>query len=160
MKSAFAYLFFVATLQFPLSAGVAAGDFPLASCKGWNATLTERIGVNSVNAVLRGITTQADFAEYCLRDPGGETIAYGGKLTVDQCALKYLHQSGGQQFSASANCETKSLIFYKPGSDPVQLTFPRPDGEDTSCASGYPPIEGQFALLCPEAAEEIGISTE
>ena len=69
----------------------AAGDFPLASCKGWNGTIVESSGVNSQSAVIRGIVTKADVQEYCERDPGGVTKQYGGKLTAGQCVSQVLN---------------------------------------------------------------------
>jgi hypothetical protein len=60
----------------------AAGDFPVASCKTWNGTVVELSGINTSTAIMRGIITRADIQEYCERDPGGETKAYGGKLTT------------------------------------------------------------------------------
>lgn len=137
-----------------------AGDFPLASCKGWNATLTERSGIDTSNAILKGVTTQADFAEYCLRDPGGETTAYGGKLSVDQCAMKYFNESGNEHVSTLANCDAKTLTFFLPNAEPIEMKFPLPENGDRSCAGGYPPLEAQFVLLCPKAAEKMGLPTE
>lgn len=53
-------------------------DFPLASCAGWDGTLVSRTGTDSRNAVMEGNVNQANFQEYCERDPGGETVAHGG----------------------------------------------------------------------------------
>ena len=34
---------------------LAAGDFPVASCKSWNGTVVEREGIDSAKASMRGI---------------------------------------------------------------------------------------------------------
>ena len=63
----------IALLTFANLPARAAGDFPLASCKGWNGTVVERDGIDTTHATMRGIVTKADLQEYCERDPGGKT---------------------------------------------------------------------------------------
>lgn len=46
---------------------MAAGDFPVSSCKSWNATVIEREGIDSGGAMMKGIITKADLQEYCER---------------------------------------------------------------------------------------------
>jgi hypothetical protein len=132
----------------------AAGDFPLASCKGWNGTIVERSGVNTSNATMKGIITKADIQEYCERDPGGETKAYGGKLTTTQCVEKYLRTEGRVQMSARANCGARTVEYQYGQNRPTRLKLP---SDDTSCASGAPPMMAQFKMLCPTAAKRLGI---
>src|SRR4051794_24715547 len=128
---------------------LAAGDFPLASCKGWNGTVVERNGIDTPAATMRGIITKADLQEYCERDPGGETKEFGGNLTTAQCVTKYFLSDSRVQLAASANCRT-GVVQYRYGNrSPQQAKFPlRPDA-DTSCASGMPPMIEQFKMLCP-----------
>ena len=146
-----------AALLFSLpSAAFAAGDFPLASCKGWNGTIIEREGIDTQHATMSGILTKADFQEYCERDPGGETQQYGGKLTLKQCVKRYMQQSGKDKMSSTANCDTGQLSFKLSQKPAQRVRFPLQD-EDTSCASGMPPLIEQFKLLCPKAAERWGV---
>ncbi len=91
------------------TSALAAGDFALASCKGWNGTVVERNGINTRSASMRGIITKADIQEYCERDPGGETRQYGGKLTVAQCVAKYMREEGKAKLYAEANCSAGTI---------------------------------------------------
>ncbi|MBB4114534.1 MULTISPECIES: hypothetical protein [Rhizobium] len=143
----------VALFTFGLSAAQAA-DFPLASCAGWNGTLISRTGIDSSTAVMEGKLTRADFQEYCKRDPGHETRAHGGKLTVKQCVAMYTKESGKDTFHSTANCSEGTLSFEPSAGEPQSVTFPLPENSDVSCASGMPPLIEQFSLLCPQAARE------
>ncbi|MEI1247083.1 hypothetical protein [Rhizobium aouanii] len=143
----------IALFTCSLSAAQAA-DFPLASCSGWNGTLVSRTGTDSSTAVMAGKVTQADFQEYCERDPGGETIAHGGKLTVEQCVAKYTKTNGKDTSRSTASCSEGTMSFVPPRGKPLHVTFPLPEGSDVSCASGMPPLIEQFKLLCPQAARE------
>ncbi|OQP88306.1 hypothetical protein BTR14_02380 [Rhizobium rhizosphaerae] len=137
-----------------LAASGAAGarDSPLASCKGWNATLNQRSGIDSRRATMTGTVTEANLAEYCRRDPGGETVQYGGDLTVKAYIAKYRQQVGHAFYRAVADCTKGSLSFFPPQGDPQTVLFPLAEDADTSCASGMPPLMAQFKLLCPKAA--------
>ena len=150
-------LFIIGTMLFGLSSSAYAADFPLASCGGWGATLVQRTGVDSKQALITGIVTQADFTEYCERDPGGETIKYGGKLTVEQCISQYQREVGNQAYRSVANCSTRQLTFFSPKRKPKTISFPLPEDADTSCASGMPPLIAQFKLLCPTVAAKYNI---
>ncbi|MFF0947818.1 hypothetical protein ACFYE9_09155 [Rhizobium leguminosarum] len=143
----------LALFTFSLSAAQAA-DFPLASCAGWNGTLVSRTGTDSNTAVMEGKLTQADFQEYCERDPGYETTAHGGKLTVEQCVATYTRENGKDTFRSTANCSEGTLSFEPSDGKPLRVTFPLPENSDVSCASGMPPLIEQFRLLCPQAARE------
>ncbi|AWN55349.1 hypothetical protein DK412_01695 [Methylobacterium sp. 17Sr1-1] len=135
----------------------AAGDFALASCKGWNGTIVEREGIDTASARMRGIVTKADLQEYCERDPGGETRQSGGRLTVKQCVEKYLRQEARAALSAQANCRT-GVISYRYGDrNAGRARFPLRADADTSCASGLPPIIEQFKVLCPTAAKRFKV---
>lgn len=147
----------IGVMLFGLSPSAYAADFPLASCSGWNATLVQRTGVDSKQAIITGIVTQADFAEYCERDPGGETTRYGGKLTVEQCISQYQQQIGNQTYRSIANCSTRALTFFAPKGKSQKISFPLAEDADTSCASGMPPLVQQFKLLCPTVAAKYKI---
>lgn len=140
-----------------VTAAHAAGDFPLASCKGWDGTIIERNGIDTASASMRGIITKADIQEYCERDPGGETKQYGGKLTVHQCVERHHREEGRTTMSAQANCRA-GMIAYQYGSRVSgRARFPLGPDADTSCASGMPPMTRQFAILCPAAARRLKV---
>ena len=135
----------------------AAGDFPLASCKGWNGTVVERDGIDTARATAQGIVTKADLQEYCERDPGGETKQYGGKLTTAQCVAKYLRSEGRPTMTAEANCRSGTVSYRYGDRQGGKTRFPLGPDADTSCASGMPPLVEQFKLLCPAAAKRLKV---
>lgn len=135
----------------------AAGDFPLASCKGWNGTVIERGGIDTARATMRGMITKADLQEYCERDPGGETKAYGGKLTTAQCVANYLRSEGRATMTAEANCRAGTVSYRYGERQGGKARFPLGPDADTSCASGMPPLVEQFKLLCPTAAKRLKV---
>jgi hypothetical protein len=135
----------------------AAGDYPLASCKGWNGTVTEKSGVNSENAMIKGIVTKADIQEYCERDPGGMTKKYGGKLTEEQCVAQVQGEVGRVELASAANCGAGTMVFRDGSRPPRAIRFPLGPNADTSCASGAPPLIEQFKLLCPVSARRLGV---
>ncbi|WP_345821625.1 hypothetical protein ABC766_07170 [Methylobacterium fujisawaense] len=147
----------LAALPFFVTPTLAAGDFPLASCKGWNGTVVERDGIDTARAAMRGIVTKADLQEYCERDPGGETKQFGGKLTTAQCVASYLRSEGRATMTAEANCRT-GTVGYRYGNGQVRKArFPFGADADTSCASGMPPMVEQFKMLCPAAAKRLKV---
>ncbi|ANM02696.1 hypothetical protein AMC78_CH00548 [Rhizobium phaseoli] len=129
-------------------------DFPLASCAGWDGKLISRTGTDSRNAVMEGNVNQANFQEYCERDPGYETVAHGGKLTVEQCVALYMKEDGEDTYRSTADCRKGTLSFFPSAGEPVRVTFPLPEDADISCASGMPPLIRQFTMLCPQAARK------
>jgi hypothetical protein len=131
-----------------------AEDFPLASCSGWDGTLVSRTGTDSRAAVMEGNVNQANFQEYCERDPGYETVAHGGKLTVEQCVAMYLKESGKDTYRSTADCRKGTLSFFPASGEPLRVTFPLPEDADVSCSSGMPPLIKQFTMLCPRAARK------
>ncbi|MEN3237856.1 hypothetical protein PUR29_30680 [Methylobacterium ajmalii] len=147
----------IALLTFAILPARAAGDFPLASCKGWNGTVVERDGIDTTHATMRGIVTKADLQEYCERDPGGETKQFGGKLTTAQCVANYLRSEGRATIAAQANCKAGTVSYRYGDRQAAKARFPLgPDG-DTSCASGNPPMIEQFKMLCPAAAKRLKV---
>ena len=135
----------------------AAGDFPLASCKGWSGTVTDILGVDTRKARMEGTVTKADIREYCERDPGGETTQYGGSLTVAQCVERYWKKERGTELVATADCKRGTLSLRASGQPPQSARFPLGADADTSCASGMPPLMAQFKMLCPTAAARMGV---
>jgi len=110
--------------------------------------------VDSEHASAKGQITQADFLEFCERDPGGETTQYGGKLTVRQCAQQEQATAKERTFVSHGNCKTLELtlwdgtwryLSYGDGG----ITFKDPKGEVEKPWNGTAAPEGQFELLCP-----------
>lgn len=139
------------------SVATAAGDFPVASCKSWNGTVVERDGVDTAHASMRGIVTKADLQEYCERDPGGETKAYGGKMTTAQCVARYLREEARTTMVSEANCKAGTVVFSYGDGKPTRAKFPLGADAATSCASGMPPLVEQFKMLCPAAAKRLKV---
>lgn len=133
-----------------LGSASAAGDYPVSSCKGWNGTVTERDGLDTRRATMSGIVTKADVQEYCERDPGGETKAFGGRLTTTQCVDKYVASTSGVTLSSRANCDSGTIAYRYDGVE-RRARFPLGPFVDRSCASGMPPLIEQFKVLCPRS---------
>jgi len=128
-------------------------SFPLTA-KGVQATLTELDGVDTDHASAKGQITQADFMEVCERDPGAETIEYGGKLTVRQCAQREQITTSERSFVSRANCKMKELTLWDGtwrfvSYDDGGITFTDPKGDVEKPWNGTAAPEGQFELLCP-----------
>ena len=138
-----------------INSAQAAGDFPAASCKGWNGTIVEKSGVDSQSAMMRGTVTKADVQEYCGRDPARMTRQSGGKLTVEECVSQTQKDIGQLEMASMANCATGTLTFQYGDRPPRSIRFPLSSGADTSCASGMPPMIEQFKLLCPASASKM-----
>jgi hypothetical protein len=149
------YLLVCMTIFLGMSSAYASRDFPLASCKRHNGTITEKSGINTSRALIKGIVTKADIQEYCERDPGGSTIKYGGKETFAMCVEKIYRQEKDTQLIAVANCSTQVLTFREGNKQEAQVRFPLAPNADQSCASGMPPLISQFKILCPTAANKL-----
>lgn len=134
----------------------AAGDYPI-SCKSWSGTVTERSGLDTDSARMRGAIMKADIQEYCERDPGGETKASGGRLTLAQCVKKYVGQERGVELVSQANCRTGTIIFHYGTRTTDRTRFPLGADADTSCASPLSNLIPQFKVLCPHAARRLGL---
>ena len=137
------------------------GSFPLGG-KGWSATLLSLNGPDTKAASMTGRVMDGDAKEYCERDPGGMTVAYGGSLTVDQCVRQIVQSEGATLFTASADCIEKTMTsthgrYVFVGVD-HQFFEPQWRSEsnnevlDGSGASGAAVLTAQFALLCPTVA--------
>jgi uncharacterized protein len=128
-------------------------SFP-TSAKGEQATLIELDGVDTDHASAKAQITEADFLEYCERDPGGEALQYGGKLTVRQCAQREQTTTNQRTFVSRANCKAKELTLWDGtwrflSYDDAGITFKNPKGEVEEPWNGTAAAEGQFELLCP-----------
>lgn len=145
---------FVATLVASSFSAFASGDFPLASCAGWNGSIVDKIGVGSADAHLLGLVTAGDLLEYCERDPGGSTIANGGTQTVTDCLNELKATEENVVLKTTANCRTGELSFQYGNNTPRTAVFPLDDYADTSCASGLLPLIQQYELLCQVPAED------
>jgi len=132
---------------------VGAGDFSRSSCKTWNGTVVAISGVDTPRARMSGIITRADVREYCERDPGSETTANRGRLTLEACVDKYYRENKGIKLKTWADCQKASLEFHD-GPYVKRVRFPV---EDISCGSGNPPLIDQFIKLCPTRAREPGM---
>ena len=113
-----------------------------------------RVFSRNGHASAKGQITEADFLEYCERDPGGETIPYGGKLTVRQCAQREQTTTSERTFVSRANCKLKELILWDGtwrflSYDDGGITFTDPKGEVEQPWNGTVAAEEQFELLCP-----------
>lgn len=142
-------------------------DFPL-SVRGWQATIVKLSGVDSSEAMAMGQVKRNNAEEYCERDPGGETIENGGKLTKEQCVQKVLKEEKGKTYSISANCSRKIIttsglgVFSLKGKatnaigylDYVWFDIQSGEILDGSSASGAPVVEEQFRILCPSYIED------
>jgi hypothetical protein len=126
------------------------GNYSLASCSGWNGTITEISGQDRPSARMSGTVTEPDLVEYCERDPGGTTIKYGGTKTIGEC-VEELSLEANVRLRTVANCETGVLRFFYDSQPERTMRLPLP--EDTSCASGLPPLIDQFNTLCPKMAD-------
>ena len=122
-------------------------NFPLASCKGWDGTVTERSGIDTENALMRGVVTKANVEEYCNRIVPEDKPARDD--AVLECTQDTVPVATKAQLSARANCQNATLEFSN-GGDTQRIRFPA--GTDTSCASGLPPLIAQFQKLCPRRA--------
>ena len=124
-------------------------SFPISmqSCSGWDATVIEAGKFNSSSAYMIGKVTKENIKEYCERDPGGYTIAYGGSLTLTQCIDKFYDTEKDKVYRSDANCSQNYIKFT---SDKLikEFTFPISPTTDTSCASGMIPLQSQYKYLC------------
>jgi uncharacterized protein len=134
-------------------------SFP-TSAKGEQATLIDIDGVDTDHASAKGQITQADFLEYCERDPGGETIENGGKLTVRECAQQEQTTTTERTFVSHANCKAKELNLWD-GSwrflsyQDETITWIDPKGETEKPWNGTAAADGQFDLLCPNTLARV-----
>lgn len=128
------------------------GDYPVASCKSWNGTIKTVMGQDSAHAVMVGFVTLDDIREYCGR-------VYGDQATpqrVETCAREEFAAIKEKRLRTHADCNRGTIIFDDPrGIESAQ--FPLPVDADVSCASGMPPLQAQFRILCPTNASHWGI---
>lgn len=139
------------------------GSFPLASCKGWNGTITEIAGANTSAARMSGVVAREDVLEFCARMQGDEEAKQAA------CLKEQAIQLGGE-FGLSATADCRAGRIRTTDEKEYQLRGVRDaglNGEysltwqhvrsgkilDGSCASGEPPISAQYKILCPAAVD-------
>ena len=136
-------------------------DFPLSS-KGYSGTVIEIKNIDTDRAFSIGEVTKENAKEYCERDPGGETIEFGGKLTFQQCVDNILKQEKNKKLSATADCIRKKVTIELGGTYILKnkswnngsWNYTWVDDEsgeilDGSLASGESIVEQTFRMLCP-----------
>ena len=140
-----------------------ARDFPLASCKGANGTITELSGIDTEHASMVGIVTAPDAAEYCRRQVPAEP--------VNSCVRNVLKNEKGIRYRAAVNCvqhvlESKSDLtsatleryeLIRNGEEYFWKTLRSGRSLGNSCADGTPPMYEQFKILCPKEAERLNL---
>lgn len=137
-----------------------AEELPL-STHGYQATIIKLEGITSSKALAVGEVKQENAKESCERDAGGDTIQYGGKLTIEQCIQEVLKNEKGKLYSISADCPRKTITattvvdretFTAIGKDSFGYYIWRENRHgnilDGSSASGAPILGAQFQLLC------------
>jgi hypothetical protein len=157
-RGAMALLMLVGLTQFAL-----ARDFPLASCKGANGTITELSGIDTEHASMVGIVTAPDAAEYCRRQVSTEPVNF--------CVRDVMKNEKGTRYRAAANCiqhvlESKSDLtsvtlerygLIRNGEEYFWKTLRSGKSLGNSCADGTPPMYEQFKILCPREAERLNL---
>lgn len=134
-----------------------ARDFPLASCKGPNGTITTLSGVDTDHAIMEGTITEPDVIEYCVRQKGP-------RETLDHCVRETLERNNPTRYRAAANCpqhllestidkaiEQFKLVHEKDEKAWRSVRTGKTLGN--SCGDGTPPLFEQFKILCPHEAD-------
>lgn len=143
-----------------------AGSFPL-SAKDVGATIKELKGIDTVYAIAIGTVTRGDAEEYCTRDPGGMTVANGGKLSLEQCIASILEERKGRVYKVEADCAEGAMRIngdktYK--LEAIDLrTSDRPGiwlSEDAEVIEGASAaddllLDMRFQLVCPARWKEV-----
>lgn len=136
------------------------GSFPI-SAKDVGATIKELKGVDTPDAYMAGTVTRGDAAEYCTRDPGGMTVAGGGKLTHEQCVTQILNENGSNLYQVRANCQIgrvddlhgRMLTLVEAKGDGSSRTGIWKDQMGVTFDSLSDPritiLEMQFGMMCP-----------
>jgi hypothetical protein len=135
------------------------------SSKGPSATIVAYSGLDSPNALIIGQIQLKDAREFCHRDPGGDTVKYGGRLTFSQCVNQVLSEEKGKKYHARANCQEGRI--FDPRGDLYILKQKKQEGSyrdyiwidaksgsvlDGSSASGATVITELYKVLCATAS--------
>lgn len=128
------------------------GSYVLSN-KGTAATVSAINGTDSSEATVVAIVTPADSREYCERDPGGETIANGGRQTIEQCIKAEQISRHGIPIKTTANCIEKTIEgddgnLKVVGFD-MGVIWKDKDGEIRQFGADTGPADSNFQLLCP-----------
>ncbi len=130
------------------------------SHSGYGAKVTAINDVDSEKATMVLEVTNDDAAEYCQRDPGGETVQYGGKLTVDQCISKVMGVEEYKNYTVEADCLNKGLTghdghtYHITGLDDVNspVWYDENDQYELIPAASET-LTVHFAYLCPSKVD-------
>lgn len=129
-------------------------DFPMASCKGWDGTVTKIVGANTPYAEMHGKITQSNLAEYCFRMNQPDTNQ------INKCMEENLHVEKVATVYSQADCDAGTIKFnYQVGNLKIdrKANFSKKP-ENISCASGLPPLMEQFRLMCPKSFKAQGMA--
>ena len=146
-----------------LTQNAVARDFPLASSKGANGTITELSDVDTEHASMVGIVTAPDAAEYCHRQSPSEPL--------NSCVRNVMKYEHGTRYRAAANCaqhvlESKNDLtsatpaqykLTRSGDEYVWKQIPSGGLLGNSCAEGTPPMFEQFKIPCPTEAARLNL---
>ena len=135
------------------------------SSKGPSATIVAYSGLDSPNALIIGQIQLKNAREFCHRDPGGDTVKYGGKITFSQCVNQVLSEEKGKKYHARTNCQEGRIS--DPWGDQYMLKQKKWEGSywdyvwiddkngsvlDGSSASGATVITKLYKVLCAAAS--------
>jgi uncharacterized protein len=144
-------------------------EFPLASCKSWNGTITFITGQDTSNAQMEGAVRQDDLLEYCLRQSIGQTAPLRGSNSIEQCVNDLKKDEEGTKLAARADCLQRKISNRRGQDHSEEYLFVPIAGEvnwltqdvsipfPTACAGDMFPVEQQFRLLCPSVWREEGL---
>jgi uncharacterized protein len=148
------------------------GSFPMYSCNMWGATITELSGIDSQNAVVRGIVTKDDLLEYCTRTLPYlvESAPTAGQIRkcADEHLVKLRSMRPSTNLVSTADCQQR--IVWNDARQGYQVIGVVRDGNLTefrwknlqsreivgqSCGGGTIPAAEQFKVLCPATSNRI-----
>lgn len=133
------------------SSAVHALDYPVASCKSWDGTITGTRNLGTTNAEMVGKVTSDDILEYCRRQFRPDQI--------NDCMNDNEIRVQTAQLYTIANCKDYTINFiYKDALNnyTTKANF-RTKPQNLSCAGNLPPVIKQFIYLCPRESSEAGI---
>jgi len=130
--------------------------FPVAS-NFYDLEIVSLDGQDGPSAKMVGMATARSIEPFCKSDPGGETIANGGTLTVEQCVNKYLSRDSAPQ-TVLADCINGELVStshdryfvtVSDNNDPEFVDEETMQPLNGSSASNEAALVAQYKLLCP-----------
>lgn len=119
-----------------------AGDYPMASCKAWNGTITGARNLGSTMAEMYGRVTESDILEYCARQVAANDVSKCMKENEIRVQTAKSH--------TIANCRENTIIFTY--SDALNSYVTKANfsvkPQNLSCAGGLLPLIKQYKYLC------------